>query len=72
MKKIYIKPIILCYSDIDMSIIAATADTETLNGADDGHKGSYVPVDGSGDGSNPPGSSKGTSWNLWDDEEEYY
>ena len=69
MKMKYIKPVILCCYDIDTSIMTVSQlDTETENAADDGGKGSNV----SGGGPISPSETKGTSWNLWDDEEEYY
>ena len=71
MKMKYIKPVILCCYDIDMSIMTATADTETISGSGDGGNGSNVPV---GDSNKNPSDTKGTSWNLWEDEgddEEY-
>ena len=71
MKMKYIKPVILCCYDIDMSIMTATADTETESGSGDGGTGSDVPT---GKPGVAPGETKGTSWNLWEDEgdeEEY-
>lgn len=68
MKKKYIKPVILCCYDIDMSIMTATGDLKVLAVSDS--KAQY------GDGLEfaRPGeeasSTKGTSWNLWEDEEE--
>lgn len=68
MKMKYIKPVILCCYDIDMSIMTATLkDTETISGSGDGGNGSNVPV---GDSNKNPSDTKGTSWNLWEDEEE--
>lgn len=68
MKMKYIKPVILCCYDIDMSIMTATLkDTETISGSGDGGNGSNVPV---GDSNKNPSDTKGTSWNLWGDEEE--
>ena len=70
MKMKYIKPVILCCYDIDMSIMTATADTETVSGSGDGGNGSNVSVGGP----ISPSDTKGTSWNLWEDEgdeEEY-
>lgn len=65
MKMKYIKPVILYCYDIDMSIIAATlTDTSTDKTGDSGVI-TDTPKPG---GSTAPGSTKGTSWNLWEDE----
>lgn len=73
MKKKYIKPVILCCYDIDTSIMTVSqVDTETESGSGDGGTGSNVPT-GTPGGVVPTGT-KGTSWNLWEDEgdeEEY-
>lgn len=67
MKKKYIKPVILCCYDIDMSIMTATGDVASV-GVDD-TKAKF------GDGlefarpDEEARSTKGTSWNLWEDEE---
>lgn len=69
MKMKYIKPVILYCYDIDMSIMTATlTSSETVSGSGDGKNGSNVSTQESGE--EPPGSTKGTSWNLWEDEEE--
>ena len=67
MKMKYIKPVILCCYDIDMSIMTATLEEVTSEGVDDTDKVIDTPKPG---GSTAPGSTKGTSWDLWEDEEE--
>ena len=68
MKKKYIKPVILCCYDIDMSIIAATLTRVTAKGVGDTGQTIETPeAAGSGEEAT---STKGTSWNLWEDEEE--
>lgn len=68
MKMKYIKPVILCCYDIDMSIIAATLTRVTSEGVDDTGQTIETPeAAGSGEEAT---STKGTSWNLWEDEEE--
>ena len=69
MKMKYIKPVILCCYDIDMSIMTATGDLKVLAVSDS--KAQY------GDGlefarpdDDVPTYAKGTSWHLWEDEEE--
>lgn len=73
MKKKYISPAILLSCDIDISILAHTVHTNTGN-TDDSGANVNGPESGStaGDGTIVPDETKGTSWNLWDDEEEYY
>lgn len=65
----YIKPVILCCYDIDMSIIAATLTRVTSEGVDD-TKAKFGDGLEVGDSNKKPTSTKGTSWNLWEDEEE--
>ena len=67
MKKKYIKPVILCCYDIDMSIIAATADVK--NGKTDDSDAIVDKIDTGGSTETPPPYTKGTSWDLWEDEE---
>lgn len=67
MKKKYIKPVILCCYDIDMSIIAATARVTAEGVGDTGQTIETPEAAGSGEEAS---STKGTSWNLWEDEEE--
>ena len=68
MKMKYIKPVILCCYDIDMSIIAATA--EVKNGKTDDSDAIVDKIDTGGSTEDVPDHTKGTSWNLWEDEEE--
>ena len=68
MKMKYIKPVILCCYDIDMSIMTATADSETISASGDGGKGSSVTTQKPDEDARD--YTKGTSWNLWEDEEE--
>lgn len=67
MKKKYIKPVILCCYDIDMSIMTATGDLKVLAVSD-----SDVIISGGLKFARPddevPEFTKGTSWNLWEDE----
>ena len=63
----YIKPVILCCYDIDMSIIAATARVTAEGVGDTGQTIETPEAAGSGEEAS---STKGTSWNLWEDEEE--
>ena len=67
MKMKYIKPVILCCYDIDMSIIAATARVTAEGVGDTGQTIETPEAAGSGEEAS---STKGTSWNLWEDEEE--
>ena len=68
MKMKYIKPVILCCYDIDMSIIAATARvTASAVGDSEVDLSGGPQAAGSGEEAS---STKGTSWNLWEDEEE--
>lgn len=69
MKMKYIKPVILCCYDIDMSIIAATARV-TAEGVSDSEAKFGDGLEVGGPTETPPPSTKGTSWNLWEDEEE--
>lgn len=63
----YIKPVILCCYDIDMSIIAATARVTAEGVGDTGQTIETPEAAGSGEEAS---STKGTSWNLWENEEE--
>lgn len=67
MKMKYIKPVILCCYDIDMSIIAATARVTAEGVGDTGQTIETPEAAGSGEEAS---STKGTSWNLWENEEE--
>ena len=65
MKMKYIKPVILCCYDIDTSIIAATARVTAEGVGDTGQTIETPEAAGSGEEAS---STKGTSWNLWEDE----
>ena len=67
MKMKYIKPVILYCYDIDMSIIAATGSASTDKTGDSLVNPDTPDVGGSTE--TPPPYTKGTSWNLWEDEE---
>ena len=67
MKMKYIKPVILCCYDIDMSIMTASQlDARIGQTGDSDAKTNKVETAGSGEEAT---STKGTSWNLWEDEE---
>ena len=67
MKMKYIKPVILCCYDIDMSIMTATGEASTDKTGDSLAKPDTPDFARPGEEAT---STKGTSWNLWEDEEE--
>ena len=67
MKKKYIKPVILCCYDIDMSIMTATGEASTDKTGDSLAKPDTPDFARPDD--DVPTYAKGTSWNLWEDEE---
>lgn len=68
MKMKYIKPVILCCYDIETSIMTASqVDVSIGQTGDSDAKTDKVETAGSGE---EAPYTKGTSWNLWEDEEE--